>query len=596
MSAQHRMMRAGSRRKATPGIAPFPRGKKKAPAQQDVLAFARLAWESIDTPKSLALYILSQNGEMEQLIRTDADPLHYLDPDDYFLDYQAVKLLSKNPHVPTGINTRTVALRKFVEFESLCRETNGRFRAEAMAGIPCHLSRILFSAQGKIASILGDVPSLEDMDFRFGPGAAFGVRGSTSVFHKVTSTLESTHSMIAALPEFMGEFPGWIQGPTAEVTIVWGSDLALVPKDAKTDRVICIEPLLNGLHQKGVGTYIRQRLRKHGVNLNDQSVNQGLAARAYAEDLATVDFSSASDSIAYNLVWSLLPPEWATLLDTSRCPRYRCEKQWYNFEKFSSMGNAYTFELESLIFYALAYACCVESGIRPLTGENLSVYGDDVIIPRDAFNLFREVSEYCGFKVNTTKTFTHGSFYESCGHDYFTGTLVTPLRLKIALRKPLELIYCANLVVRIAERLARIAEGRGTIEKHRARLLGLSRCHNWVVQKLPSRFMVFGPWTDSDQWLLAPFDRGLPSIGGVFGFRHRAVVTRPHREVSDWPMSYALYGAMDCRGSKDARDDLTAVVHSEGYSVPQRSSYRVMWAWSSDWAFPHGLPGFWVGY
>lgn len=572
------------------------------PASVDVLRFAQSIWQAFGTPLSEQLSEMARKGRFAELVREDVAASSYTDPFEFYLDYQAVKLLSKNPHLDTGIDTAKVALRKFVEFEALCQETNARFRPDAMTGIPSHLARVLYAAQAKIVSILGDVPDLEALDFRFGPGAAFGVRGDTSSYHKVTSALECTHNMIAALPDFLGEFPGWVTEATAEVTLVQGSDLALVPKDAKTDRVICIEPLLNGLMQKGIGTWIRDCLKRHGVDLDDQSVNQRLAGHALRDNLATVDFSSASDSIAYNLVWSLLPPDWATFLDACRCPRYRCEGSWYSFQKFSSMGNAYTFELETLIFYALAYACCIETGIRPETAVNLSVYGDDVIIPQDSFGLFREASEWCGFKVNASKTFATGSFFESCGCDYFTGMLVTPFRLKRPLRTHDELTYGANFILRICERLYALA----TTETQRAKAYDicskLGDCHRDVVLGIPRRYMVLGPWSVQDQWLIAPFDRVCPAKGS-FGWRHKALIQRPrkHRE-EHWPMAYALYNAQDYSAGPTlspgsittlakscARDKGTVIQHSAGASLREGVKTSIGNFQSPDWEFPWKL-------
>ena len=87
------------------------------------------------------------------------------------------------------------------------------------------------------------------------------------------------------------------------------------------------------------------------------------------------------------------------------------------------MGNSYTFELESLIFFSLAYATCTHLGLSP---KNVSVYGDDVVIPVEAMNLFREVLTVCGFIINTDKSYSSGPFRESCGADYLEGLDIRP--------------------------------------------------------------------------------------------------------------------------------------------------------------------------
>jgi hypothetical protein len=88
-------------------------------------------------------------------------------------------------------------------------------------------------------------------------------------------------------------------------------------------------------------------------------------------------------------------------------------------EKFSSMGNGFTFPLETLIFWSLAASCC-ESDVEA------SAFGDDLIVPTYAYGLLTEVLRSAGFLVNQTKSFHKGPFRESCGKDYFRGTDVRP--------------------------------------------------------------------------------------------------------------------------------------------------------------------------
>jgi len=563
-----------------------------------VQKFALRMYEALGTPKSQSLFMLASAGMWGDVVKASVEPTAHVSSDDFFLDYQCCKLMSKNPDLPTEIDTRKVAERKFIDAEVACKATNDRFRNLATRVSP-RLARILHAAQRKIADILGDLPQLEELDLAFGPGASFGVRGETTAYHKLTSTLESTHSMIELLPDLLAECPGWVSEGTTPVNLVNGSDLTFVPKDATTDRAICIEPLLNGFLQKGIGSWIRNRLRRHGINLRDQTINQTLAMRALEEGLSTVDFSSASDTIAYLLVWELLPPDWCELLDAARCPNFHYEGRWYTFQKFSSMGNAYTFELETLIFYALAFACCTEVDVRPITGLNLHVYGDDVIIPRVAFDLFQEVSTFCGFTLNDKKSYKDGLFFESCGTDVFNGRLVTPYRLKRGLSTVNDLFFGANLVVRIMERIYdNTTEDNWT--ENQIRLDRLADVHRWLVSLIPKHRMVLGPYDESDDWLLAPFDRVCPSQG-TFGYRHRRLIVTSKKYVPDtglWPMSYALYGAYRA-SDRSSWDALAPVLWSEGAALRNVTRTRVGVTWSSDWRYPFalvGVYGLWRGY
>lgn len=514
------------------------------------LAYALRTLEVIDTPRSLAIALLLKYGEHRQAVELkDIDPALYDDAPQFFLDYQATKLVSKLPGLKTGIDTEAVAYQKFLKAEETCALTNARFRD--FGSDPSQdrvVGPILYRAARKIADVLGSVPSLDAMQFSFGPGAAYGVRGETSAYHKVQSDLECTYAFADCLPEFLGEFSGWIREDSVSVKLIPGSQLTFVPKDATTDRAICIEPLLNGLHQKGVGSYIKRRLAKHGIDLKDQGNNQRLAASAQKADLATVDFSSASDTIAYGLVLHLLPCEWFEMLELSRCPRYEYHGQWRSFQKFSSMGNAYTFELETLIFYSIAFACMEHLGIEPKTGVNLSVYGDDVIIPQAAFPLFEEVSNYCGFTVNLKKSFVSGRFFESCGHDYFDGFFVRPILLTKQFKSLTDVYYATNCVVRIAERLTALQQATTHFDYHGA-LARLRHHHRWCVGTIPVNERLTGPDGFGDGHLIFPLDVSLTlhradeRFEQWEGWWFRSVVTTSVRtNVDGVPNGYALYG------------------------------------------------------
>jgi len=169
----------------------------------------------------------------------------------------------------------------------------------------------------------------------------------------------------------------------------------------------------------GFGALLRRQLKRFGVDLDDQTRNQKLAGSALVTGLATIDLSSASDTVCRELVWLLLPFEWASLLDLARSEYAEVEGKELKLEKFSSMGNGFTFELETLVFYALALAA---AGTR----KGVNAYGDDIILPRAKAPILIETLNFLGFDVNTQKTFLAGRFFESCGMDFFDGFNVRP--------------------------------------------------------------------------------------------------------------------------------------------------------------------------
>jgi len=258
----------------------------------------------------------------------------------------------------------------------------------------------------------------------------------------------------------MAAYPNWFREEhicDSSIQIQEGNTVTTVDKSAKIDRVIAIEPGLNLFFQKSLGSMIRNRLRTIGVNLQDQSRNQQLAREgSLSGTLATVDFSSASDSIAERLVWEFLPERWFAVLDSCRSKRGSMlignKKSKFRWEKFSSMGNGFTFELESLLFYSAAWAVSQHLGINT---SKISVYGDDVIIPVKAYPLFVEFSEYLGFTVNLEKSFSQGYFRESCGAHWFNGVDVKPIFFKEGLTD-------ASSVYKLANSIRRLSHSRGS--------------------------------------------------------------------------------------------------------------------------------------
>jgi len=223
--------------------------------------------------------------------------------------------------------------------------------------------------------------------------------------------------------------------------IVKGNVLFTVPKKTDIDRCACKEPDINMYLQKGVGSHIRRRLRKYGINLNDQSVNRRLAELGSRDQsLATLDLSSASDSMTVEVIRTLLPADWFAYLDCIRSHNTLVGDRYFRLEMFSSMGNGFTFELESLLFWAIGKSVLYFEGISGV----LSVYGDDIIAPTGAFDLLTFVLGKFGFLPNYNKSFSTGFFRESCGGHYHMGEDVTPFYLKRMPTRLTDLIRAAN--------------------------------------------------------------------------------------------------------------------------------------------------------
>lgn len=362
-------------------------------------------------------------------------PYEQLSPQDTAAAAQVIALFSKRADIDLGIDRERVAYEKFMESERLCAETNAIFRLWSAGKFQFtrDVERVLFHAQRKISKCLGDVPSLGALKGRFGPGATTQVKKRiASPRRKLSQKFACSEDFCPLLQGALAELPGWV-GFTADSpdTVVvpveiHSGHLHFVPKNAKTDRSIVVEPALNSFFQLGVGDYIAKRLKFEGIDITDQTRNQQLARQGSVDGgLATLDLSSASDTVARELVAHLLPIGWFSFLDQLRTGVVKYKGSLTKLSKFSSMGNGFTFPLETLIFWALA-----ESSAELTGGGIVSVYGDDIIVPHGAVDLLTQVLNACGFILNKDKSYWAGPFRESCGKDYHSGFLVRPAFVK----------------------------------------------------------------------------------------------------------------------------------------------------------------------
>ena len=222
---------------------------------------------------------------------------------------------------------------------------------------------------------------------------------------------------------------------------VEGAELFTVPKKTDIDRCACKEPDVNMFLQKAVGRHIRRRLLRFGINLNDQSINRRLAHVGSIDgSLATLDLSSASDTVTISCVEALLPRDWFLYLNDIRSQSVVVDGTVVRTGMFSSMGNGFTFELESLIFYALMRTTAYFGGFRGV----ISIYGDDIIIPSGMYDDACWVLDVFGFTPNPDKSFHEGPFRESCGGHYHSGEDVSPFYLKREATHLTDLIRVCN--------------------------------------------------------------------------------------------------------------------------------------------------------
>ncbi|DAD51318.1 RNA-directed RNA polymerase [ssRNA phage Gerhypos.3_22] len=422
-------------------------------------------WIEAWTPEKAERFLLDVSAHLAELGGPLTRDLHqlvverrYIDLINFRFDYtrseysdllyarQIHALFHKQEWMDLGLDPRGVAEKKFWEMEKRCEETNANLEA---GRLDADAWRVITLARHKIRRILGRVPGFSKLKISFGPGATTNVKGRTaSPRAKLNARLACSRELLPVVGRLLAEVPLWtwshsVKGHINVLTDVdhpryndvdevihWpevevhAGKLTFVPKDARSMRAIMVEPTLNGAIQKGVGSYLKERmLRCVNLNLSDQTRNQRLAMEGSIHGgYATVDLSSASDTVSVGIVRLLLPEEWFDFLSELTTGEINSPDGVRTLEKFSSMGNGFTFELESLLFYSIAKSV-VE--LLDLQGE-VSVFGDDIIVNSRAYSLLASVLTQFGFLVNNEKSFWEGPFRESCGADWFEGKSIRP--------------------------------------------------------------------------------------------------------------------------------------------------------------------------
>lgn len=434
----------------------------------------------------------------------------------YLMSEVFSKFVSEDTSSP--IVRRTRAINKWLATERNNEATNDRL-------LTCSsefniLPRVKFDhfvdvTRTFITQVIGEVPSSESIFGSFSGGATTSRRRTEShPASKYLGKADITAPALRRFQEIIPETPVWQELREPDyIRIVEGNVLFTVPKTTEIDRCACKEPDLNMYMQKGVGREIRKALSRCGINLNDQSRNRDLALQGSRFGLlATLDLSSASDSVSVELVRLLLPPHWFALLSDLRSPSTSIDGEVHRNEMFSSMGNGFTFELESLLFYCLARAVAYFEGVSGI----ISVYGDDIIVPVSIAESLVFVLSFMGFETNVKKSFWTGDFRESCGGHYMAGRDVTPFYVKAPIRKLIDLIHFCNQLRLWASRLTDLDIADPEVEDIWFRFADMVPRRFWGGHDLSDKSRLVSKWSFSRPSRLAEVTS--PSCNGDGGY------------------------------------------------------------------------------
>lgn len=349
--------------------------------------------------------------------------------------------------------TKQKALDKFLQVNSACKEwvftAHERPFDDMLLGETRRFIHQFWST-GPISTLV-EHPYDVLAKGRVGPGSARGSLGG-DFYTKLFSSKMAVTSLPLYLTykRYIRAFPEWANAEETrklhfgEPEVVEGNRLDFVPKNDDIARSICVEPSLNMFYQLGFGEILTSRLRDlWGVNLTNQQFKNRVLAQKGSLDgsFATIDLSSASDSISCLMLKWLLPSDFYRWLDqlrskTSRLPNGRQTV----LHMISTMGNGFTFPLQTIIFTAIVLAAMKLDGLAPILPHgdscgNFGVNGDDIVIPTRVVGKVLRLLTLLGFTANREKTFVEGPFKESCGGDYFEGRDLRGVYIK-RLREP----------------------------------------------------------------------------------------------------------------------------------------------------------------
>lgn len=508
--------------------------------------------EQIETPMSRSIRAMLGNDDYRGILRISVDPRSYQNAVDYYKDAFCASLLRKMQRPVPGVDRRHAAVQKWILGEQQCFWTNERlspFLYGAPLGSHDRVIRDFLSrVKKKIASWIGTKPpslnSISELG-RFGPGATFSDRGRlTTVPDKMVSIPTITPSALRYLipwaPTKWGQLVSSRQ--KGKIDVVRGNRFTTVPKTGLTDRAIAVEPAINIFYQLAFGKSIRTRLKAStGWDLLvAQPIHREMARKSSLDkSFCTIDLSNASDTLCINLVRLLLPPLWLEELLALRSTHTFIDGKWRLLEKFSSMGNGFTFELETLVFAAICSTLLNDLGRPGLLGKDVFVFGDDIIIPDECFSLAKSVLNFCGFVLNDEKCF-HGSdkFRESCGGDFFEGADVRPFFISDDIFDPWELLPTRNGLYGGLQKLASLGHPIDF------------RCLDALDNQMPREIRrCVGPVELGDSVIHSPESEWRPKWKhGIRYFRARIVIPsllRWNHWTDDVVLACALYGTGD---------------------------------------------------
>lgn len=279
-------------------------------------------------------------------------------------------------------------------------------------------SWILNSMKSEITSVLGSTPMINTDDRYFSNGAC--LEGST-----LSDKLDAIADNYKA--------PWGLEYPLLGMDlkeVSYTCHVTTVPKSYKAARIIAMEEAYRQYENTAVYKAILRKMQSSPYYsqfcIEDQERNRSICCEASINaNFATIDLSHASDCVSKSLVKSVFPNNWVDVIFRNISQKALLPNgKIVTLQMYAAAGSVLTFCVETLIFWSIArtakslYEVLVNCSIG-----DVSVYGDDIIVPTEIAELTIELLERLGFIVNRDKTFSSptGHYRETCGAEYLNG-------------------------------------------------------------------------------------------------------------------------------------------------------------------------------
>ena len=315
-------------------------------------------------------------------------------------------------------------------------------------------AKVLVRAKSLMKNVLGDLTTEELFhQCKHSGGSTVGVPFTdTSIERKFTYPISMTPRVKSLMDIYLtfdsslkASLKNLNEGNKSErYMFVRGSRATTVDKTVDKRRMIAVEPTGNMFFQQGLMEIMYERMSAVGLDVAELPDRHKWLARtsSLSRNLATIDWSSASDCVSIELLRWLLPAKWYSQIDRVRSPEMEVNGRFLPVNMISTMGNAVTFPLETLVFWTVGRACkytidnptCLSPWIildKDESTGGVSVFGDDCIVPTYMAESYMDFLVRVGFIVNTDKShYGDTPFRESCGGDYLSGYNVRAFNLR----------------------------------------------------------------------------------------------------------------------------------------------------------------------